>query len=234
MSAPVVAFFNNKGGVGKTSLAYHLAWMYAEKGRRVLAVDLDPQANLTAAFLPEERLERLWPAQGVGETVYGSVSPLLRGVGDIAPTPLLNVADGLALLPGDLGLSRFEDELSQQWPDCLDGKERAFRVISPSGASSLRGPPSTGPMWSCSMSDRTWERSIGPPSSRLIMCSSPWRRICSACRACATSDPRCAPGARSGRSGWSRRLTPGCRCQLGGCSRSATSCCSTACDWDRR
>ena len=34
-----IAFFNNKGGVGKTTLVYHLAWMYA---------DLDPQANLTA------------------------------------------------------------------------------------------------------------------------------------------------------------------------------------------
>ncbi|MHC1595014.1 MAG: ParA family protein [Methanotrichaceae archaeon] len=51
MSAPVVAFFNNKGGVGKTSLVYHLAWMYADLGLKVLVADLDPQANLTAAFL---------------------------------------------------------------------------------------------------------------------------------------------------------------------------------------
>ncbi len=29
---PIIAFFNNKGGVGKTSLAYHLAWMFAERG----------------------------------------------------------------------------------------------------------------------------------------------------------------------------------------------------------
>lgn len=130
MTAPIIAFFNNKGGVGKTSLCYHLAWMYAEQGRRVLAVDLDPQANLTAAFVTDEAIETIWPENGVGPTVYGSVSPLLRGVGDIAPTPLVHVADRLALLPGDLGLSRFEDELSQQWPDCLDGKERAFRVIS--------------------------------------------------------------------------------------------------------
>ena len=131
MSAPVITFFNNKGGVGKTSLVYHLAWMYAEKGRRVVAVDLDPQSNLTAAFLPEERLERLWPEQGERKTVYGSISPLLRGTGDIISEPFLEpVSEELALLPGDLELSRFEDELSQQWPDCLDGRERAFRVIS--------------------------------------------------------------------------------------------------------
>ena len=45
-----IAFFNNKGGVGKTSLIYHLAWMFAERGVNVLAVDLDPQANLTSMF----------------------------------------------------------------------------------------------------------------------------------------------------------------------------------------
>ncbi|MCY4627654.1 MAG: ParA family protein, partial [Acidobacteria bacterium] len=39
-----VAVFNNKGGVGKTSLVYHLAWMYAELGSNVLVADLDPQA----------------------------------------------------------------------------------------------------------------------------------------------------------------------------------------------
>jgi cellulose biosynthesis protein BcsQ len=37
MSAPVIAFFNNKGGLGTTSLAYHLAWMMAEKRLRVVA-----------------------------------------------------------------------------------------------------------------------------------------------------------------------------------------------------
>jgi cellulose biosynthesis protein BcsQ len=56
MSAPVIAFFNNKGGLGKTSLVYHLAWMMAEKRLRVVAADLDPQANLTANFLSEDRL----------------------------------------------------------------------------------------------------------------------------------------------------------------------------------
>ena len=55
-----VAFFNNKGGVGKTSLVYHLAWMLRELGHRVIAADLDPQANLTGMFLDETSLERFW------------------------------------------------------------------------------------------------------------------------------------------------------------------------------
>ncbi|MDN5917065.1 MAG: ParA family protein [Pseudonocardia sp.] len=128
--SPVVTFFNNKGGVGKTSLIYHLSWMYARLGARVVAVDLDPQANLTAAFLDEPLLDELWPAGEPPQTVYGTISPLLRGVGDIGETHLLGIDERLALAPGDLSLSHFEDELSSQWPDCLDGKERAFRVIS--------------------------------------------------------------------------------------------------------
>lgn len=134
MSAPVTAFFNNKGGVGKTSLVYHLAWMMADKGLRVVAADLDPQANLTANFLDEDELEKLWPAGNKlttpGRTVYGSLAPLIRGIGDIAEPSTVMVTDRLSLLPGDLTLSGFEDELSSQWPECLDGKERAFRVIS--------------------------------------------------------------------------------------------------------
>lgn len=40
-----IAFFNSKGGVGKTALVYHLALMYAELGVSVVAVDLDPQVS---------------------------------------------------------------------------------------------------------------------------------------------------------------------------------------------
>jgi len=134
MTAPVIAFFNNKGGVGKTSLVYHVAWMAASQGLNVLAADLDPQANLTANFLDDAQLEALWPVNGAStdgaRTVFGSIEPLLRGVGDITEPPTFPVADRLWLLPGDLALSGFEDELSTEWPNCLDGKERAFRVIS--------------------------------------------------------------------------------------------------------
>ncbi len=130
MSTTVITFFNNKGRVGKTSLVYHLAWMYADLGLRVVTADLDPQANLTAAFLYEERLEALWPDTDHPETIFGAVQPLLKGLGDIADPHLEEIEARLALLVGDLALSGFEDELSAVWPDCLDRKERAFRVIS--------------------------------------------------------------------------------------------------------
>ncbi|WP_433264391.1 ParA family protein [Actinosynnema sp. CS-041913] len=131
MNVPVVAFFNNKGGVGKTSLVYHLAWMLADTGHRVLAADLDPQANLTSAFLDEGRLEQLWPENSHHETVWGAIRPFHTGEGGFAEINLTSTSESrLALLPGDLALSAFEDELSSAWPKCLDGDARSFRVIS--------------------------------------------------------------------------------------------------------
>ncbi|MBI5437709.1 MAG: ParA family protein [Nitrosomonadales bacterium] len=125
-----IAFFNNKGGVGKTSLVYHLAWMFADHGIKTLAVDLDPQANLTAMFLNEERLESLWPDDDHPDTVFGSVRPILRGIGDIANPHVEQISDRLGLIPGDLGLSRFEDKLSDAWPRCQLSDESAFRTMT--------------------------------------------------------------------------------------------------------
>ncbi len=125
-----VAFFNNKGGVGKTSLVYHLAWMFAEKGRRVIAADLDPQANLSGMFLTEEAMEKMSddPAR---KTINDDIAPLFEGTGDIASAPHIEeISERIGLLTGDLGLSRQEDELSHQWPRCLDEDPRAFRVTT--------------------------------------------------------------------------------------------------------
>ncbi len=130
MTVPIIAFFNNKGGVGKTSLVYHLAWMYRNLGLRVLAADLDPQANLTAAFLDEERLEELWEGNNRFNTVFRCIQPLVTGMGDIATPEVEHIEERLGLLVGDLLLSGFEDDLSAEWPRCTDRKERSFRVIS--------------------------------------------------------------------------------------------------------
>ena len=124
------AFHSNKGGVGKTTLVYHLAWMYADLGFSVVAADLDPQANLSAVFLDEERLERLWPDDGHPDSILGAMSPILRGLGDIREPHLEQIADNLGLVAGDLGLSGFEAKLSSAWPACMEGDESAFRIES--------------------------------------------------------------------------------------------------------
>jgi cellulose biosynthesis protein BcsQ len=48
---PVISLFNHKGGVSKTTTAFNLGWAMAERGRRVLIVDGDPQCNLTGTVL---------------------------------------------------------------------------------------------------------------------------------------------------------------------------------------
>ena len=126
MTVPVLTFFNNKGGVGKTSLVYHLSWMFAELGLRVLAVDLDPQANLTAAFLDEDELAELWTDDAGASTIFRSVKPLLD-VGDFTPVEYRKLNQRLALVPGDLGLSGFEDELSGTWTSALSDKNKDVR-----------------------------------------------------------------------------------------------------------
>ncbi len=139
MSTPVIAFFNITGGVGKTLLVYHLSSMYAEIGYRIIAADLDPQANLTAAFLDEDRLEELWPDGNHPNTIFGCVQPLIQETGDIAEPHLEEIDDTLqntlfssplALLVGDLFLSSIEEELSDAWSNCLENSARAFRVTS--------------------------------------------------------------------------------------------------------
>jgi cellulose biosynthesis protein BcsQ len=130
MSVPVLTFFNNKGGVGKTSMVYHLSHMFADHGLRVLAADLDPQCNLTSAFINDEDLETILGSKSHAQTILGAIQPIQSGTGDIATPHMESVNDNLRLIVGDMGLSSFEDQLSECWPKCLAGDERAFRVTS--------------------------------------------------------------------------------------------------------
>ncbi len=131
MTTPVLTFFNNKGGVGKTSLIYHLAWMFANLHKQVVIADLDPQANLTAAFLDDERIDALWNNQATGSTLYRCVEPL-ADVSDITEPILQKITQNLHLLPGDVALSSFEDNLSTEWPRSMDDNNlhRPMRILT--------------------------------------------------------------------------------------------------------
>lgn len=125
-----IIFFNNKGGVGKTTLVYHFTYMLAELGYTCLAVDLDPQANLSSMFLSDDELERIYQQDTNRETIVTGIKPLDRGLGDIAPVKVHQITDKIGLLAGDLDLSLFEDKLSSNWSKCIDGDEAAFRIVS--------------------------------------------------------------------------------------------------------
>ncbi len=131
MSVQILTFFNNKGGVGKTSLIYHLAWTFASMGKRVVAVDLDPQSNLTSAFLDEDKIEKIWSDKTAGSTIFQCVKPL-AGVSDITNPILQNIAPDLYLVPGDVELSGYEEALSNEWPNSLGDRNlyRPMRILS--------------------------------------------------------------------------------------------------------
>ncbi|MGH3310173.1 MAG: ParA family protein [Streptomyces sp.] len=144
-----IALFNNSR-VGTTTLTYHLAHMFRRLGLRVLAVDLDPQANLTSMCLDESEIEELWEdssseliEQGAahpslpgfsrvhaGQTIADAVRPILEGTGDIAPVEPAALMPDLWLLPGSLDLSRFEDKLSMEWSRTFAGDIAAIRTTT--------------------------------------------------------------------------------------------------------
>ncbi len=145
MSTPTIAFFNNCGGVGTTSLVYHLAWMYEALDMRVLVADLDPQADLTAMFLHEDRQMQLWPEGEHPHTIYGCIRRIMEGVDETAAPPLETVElspqgvdllppnqefSALKLLPGDLLMSSLEDSFSEAWASRLDDPEHALLVMT--------------------------------------------------------------------------------------------------------
>ena len=131
MNKPILTFFNNKSGVGKTSVVYHLSWMFAEQGIHVVALDLDPQANLTAAFLDEDKLEYLSVKATGPQTIYQCLLPLTK-VADLEEAVLEPMASNLHLVPGDVALAGFEETLSNEWPNSMGDSNlyRPFKILS--------------------------------------------------------------------------------------------------------
>ena len=124
MPTKVLTFFNSKSGSGKTALTYTMAKAFVSVGYRVLMVDFDPKAALTALCIKEEPLMQLW-CDNLGNTMYKCVSPKVR-------KPFITQVDeGLGLLPGDPRLCRFEESLSDSWYQAFDrGSEEHLLVVS--------------------------------------------------------------------------------------------------------
>ncbi len=123
-----ITFFNNKGGVGKTTTVYHVAWMLSDLGIKTVAVDLDPQSNLTSMFLTDERLESVYENNSP-ITILDAITPIVNG-DPATPVHIEPITDSLGLIMGNLALSTFEDTLSDAWLKCLNGEIYSFRITS--------------------------------------------------------------------------------------------------------
>lgn len=95
----IISFCNHKGGVGKTTTTAAVGQALADKGQRVLLLDLDAQANLTSFFFSETEID-------------SSVYDALRGT--LKELPILKVSDRLSLVPSSLELAMAETELSSR------------------------------------------------------------------------------------------------------------------------
>lgn len=90
-----IVFANQKGGVGKTTIAFHMAHVWTEEGKKVLCIDMDPQGNLSGSLWSEEI-----PEESLISSVFEKKEPKILS------------KNGICLVASDISLSVHEKDLS--------------------------------------------------------------------------------------------------------------------------
>ncbi len=110
-----IILFNHKGGVSKTTSTFHIGWMLANKGHKVLLVDADPQCNLTSIFLGDKFDEYYENANTQLNNIKDGVSAAFDGLGRLIEAfdcPVAERNANLYLLPGHMNLSEYDSQLN--------------------------------------------------------------------------------------------------------------------------
>jgi cellulose biosynthesis protein BcsQ len=150
----LISLFNNKGGVGKTTLAYHLSHCLSEMGYNVLMIDADPQCNLTICSLDDESIQAIWEKEDnfidgyqstmnkmsteefkkfnlEPRTLHYLLKPTEEGTGDldVLPPPV-ELTPNLGLIPGRLTMHMYEDRIAERWNGVYRGDPLSIRTIT--------------------------------------------------------------------------------------------------------
>lgn len=154
MKPSIITVFNNKGGVGKTTLTYHLAHALGDLGKKVLLVDLDPQCNLTIISLPMEDIHQVWMSEDnfiddfaaarshIGEPAFTDLLSIPRSIHfTLKPTedgtaelerlpPPVELNENVHLIPGRLTLHLYEAKIAERWSGVYQGDPLAIRTAT--------------------------------------------------------------------------------------------------------
>lgn len=146
----ILSLFNNKGGVGKSTLAYHLGCALSEMGKKVLFLDLDPQCNLTLMGIEKENLHRIWEeeqefiddfekAANANQddrleqirSIHYLLKPVEDGISDSEDLPEpYKINENLFLIPGRLSIHRFENKIAERWSGLYQSDNLAIRTVT--------------------------------------------------------------------------------------------------------
>lgn len=123
-----LCIYSHKGGVGKTTLTTNIGYALAEKAKRVLLIDSDPQCNLSAYLIDSLALDKLLDESDgeAGRTLWSSLKWADTQRQEPVVIDPIEKDQNLRFLPGDIRISEFEEDLQQFWDQCKRRELRGF------------------------------------------------------------------------------------------------------------